>query len=95
MEHEKIIYNARTCNRCGWVHVSVTRDFAENEVKRFNEYFDTLTEEQQQQWYGGKNSTIKQYEHCFFCGTNYTNFRDFEEGDCPDGVTMQPIIVDK
>lgn len=88
----EINYNERTCNKCGWVHFGVTREFAENEVKRFNDYFNTLTEDKQQKHYGGKCSSIAQYDRCFFCGNSYTNFRDFKEGDCPDGVTLGPII---
>ena len=90
MEQKKI--KELTCNKCGWVHFAVSREFAENEVKTFNEYFNTLTEDKQQQYDGGKCSSIKQYENCFFCGNNYTNFREFQEGDCPDGVTLGPII---
>lgn len=82
----------RTCNNCGWVHFAVTRQHAEEEVKRFNEFFDTLTEEKQQQFYGGKHSTIAQYEHCFLCGNTYKDFRDAKEEDCPIGVTLGPII---
>ena len=92
MEQKK--YKERTCNKCGWVHFAVTREFAENEVKEFNDYFDTLTEEEQQQYYGGRCSTIKQYEHCFFCGNTYKDFRDAKEDDCPIGVTLGPIIED-
>ena len=90
MEQKK--YNERTCNKCGWVHFAVSREFAENEVKRFNDYFNTLTEDKQQKYYGGKSSSIKHYEHCSLCGNPYTNFRESEEDDCPIGVTLGPII---
>jgi len=85
-------YKERTCNKCGWVHFVVTREHAENEVKTFNEFFDTLIEEEQQSNYGGRRSTIKQYEHCSLCGNTYKDFRDSKEDDCPIGVTLGPII---
>jgi len=90
MEQSK--YKERTCNKCGWVHFGVSREFAEAEVERFNDYFHTLTEEKQRSNYGGRCSSIKQYEHCSFCGNDYTDFRDAEENDCPRGVTLGPII---
>ena len=82
----------RTCLKCGWVHFGVTRAFAEDEVARFNAYYDTLTPKEQQDWYGGRKSGIAHYEGCFRCGGSHTNFRDEREGDCPMGCTIQPII---
>jgi protein-arginine kinase activator protein McsA len=90
MEQKK--YKERTCNKCGWVHFAVTREHAENEVKKFNEFFDSLTEEQREDSYGGRRSTMKEYENCFFCGNTYEDFRDAKEDDCPIGVTLGPII---
>lgn len=81
-----------TCLNCGWVHFQVSRKQAENEIKRFNEYFEALPMQQQEDFYGGKESSIYQYEHCFSCGGSYKNFRDYRTGDCPDGCTLQSII---
>lgn len=89
MEEKK--YNERTCNKCGWVAFAVTREHAENEVKTFNEFFDSTTEETRKS-YGNRRSTIVQYEKCSFCGNDYKDFRESEEDDCPIGVTMGPII---
>jgi hypothetical protein len=81
-----------TCNKCNWVHFDVTREFAESEVKKFNEYFESLTEEQQDSNYGGLQSTLEDYEHCCRCGNHYKNFRESRPNDCPDGCTLSPII---
>lgn len=81
-----------TCNKCGWVAFTVTRQYAEDAVKKFNDFYDS-TDDKTRSCYGGKTS-ITHYEHCFFCGTEYTNFRPFKDGDCPDGCTLQPIIQD-
>lgn len=82
-----------TCNKCGWVHFQVSRNHAEAEYKRFNEYYDALSKQEQEDYYGGHGSSIKNYEHCHgICGGSYKNFRDSKEGDCPNGVTMNPII---
>jgi len=80
-----------TCLKCGWVYFEVTRGYAQDEVKRFNEYFEALSKEKQDDYYGGKGSNIKQYEYCW-CGSTYKNFRDSKKGDCPNGVTMSPMI---
>lgn len=86
--------NERTCNKCGWVHFGVTYEFAQNEVNSFNAMYDELTVAEQQRYYGGHGGSIKNYENCFFCGNSWKDFRDAVEGDCPYGVTMQPIIVE-
>jgi hypothetical protein len=86
------VTNYRTCLRCGWVHNGVTRQYAEAEVARFNEYFDNLTVHQQVTWYGGKKSCIENYENCFRCGNSFREFRLSVAGDAPMGVTIQSII---
>lgn len=48
-----------TCLNCGWVHMGITREHAEQEVARFNAYYATLTPEKQQDYYGGKPSRIE------------------------------------
>ena len=75
--------NNRTCNNCGWVHFGVTRAHAAEEVARFNEQF-----------YPAQKSSITQYERCERCGGSYLNFRVALSGDCPDGCTIGPIIVE-
>lgn len=80
-----------TCNKCGRVHFGVTREDAQAEVDRFNRYFDTLTPENQEMF--GRRSSIDSYERCIACGNPYTNFRPSQPGDCPDGCTINPVIV--
>ena len=84
-------FRPKTCGRCGWVHFAVSRTFAEEQVRRFNEFFDSQTGEVKES-YGNKHSEIKNYERCFVCRAPFTCFKPFKEGDCPIGVTMQPII---
>lgn len=83
--------NYVTCKHCKWVHFSVTRKYAKSQVSKFNEYYDTLTKEVQQQ-YGGHKSSIRSYERCMLCGTCYHNFRKSKKGDAPIGCTVSPII---
>jgi len=87
-------FQYRTCLHCRWVHFGVTRRHAENEVKRFNKYFETLSKEKQDEYYGGKGSSIEQYEYCDRCGAFYTQFRESEPNDMPNGSTIGPIIYD-
>jgi hypothetical protein len=69
----------------------MTRQEAQESVDRFNAYYETLTEEKKQDYYGGKSSTIANYEWCW-CGNK--EFRPFKEGDCPEGVTIGPVIYE-
>ena len=83
----------RTCNHCGWVHMGVTRGYAEDEVSRFNEYFGSSTQDVRDM-FGNTPSSITAYERCFRCGGPHTDMREFTAGDCPDGCTIGPIIVE-
>ncbi len=84
----------RTCNKCGRVAFAVTYEAAQAEVDSFNAMYDELTEGEKQRWYGGHGATIKNYERCLGCGNSWKDFRDAVDGDCPDGCTMSPIIVE-
>jgi len=83
----------RTCKSCGWVHMGISKIECEDAVERFNKYFYTLSKKERKDYYGDKPAIISSYDKCFNCGGSYENFRDYEEGDCPDGVTIQPIMV--
>jgi hypothetical protein len=85
------LQKAVTCLGCGWVHMEVSREYAEAEVKKFNEFFYSLSKEEQNDYYGGNASSVAHYEQCH-CGNSYKNFRDSEPGDCPNGCTIGPII---
>lgn len=85
-------FKYRTCNKCGWVHFGVTRKYAEKEVKKFNEYFETLSKERQELFYGGVGASIANYESCFRCGNNHKDFRNSVITEIPYGSTIQPII---
>ena len=81
-----------TCTNCGWVYFAITRKHAEKEIAKFNAYFDTLAPHERAH-FGNKPSSIRDYEGCRMCGKNA--FRPFQKGDCPDGVTMNPVIYEK
>lgn len=83
----------RTCNHCGWVHMGVTRQFAENAVAEFNDYFAKQSQETKD-LFGNKPASIHEYEHCGLCNGPHTDMREFTAGDCPDGCTIGPIIVE-
>lgn len=82
------------CKKCGHGHFAVSRSYAEKEVARFNEYFDSLTKEEQENNYGGNKSNIESYEKCFRCGAKYTESEVCQEDDLPLGVTLQPLITE-
>jgi hypothetical protein len=80
-----------TCLNCGWVHMGMTKEQAAQEVANFNVYFAKLTPKEQQDYYKGRPSSIEMYIGCFRC--KQTRFRKAVPGDCPDGCTIQPVVV--
>lgn len=88
-----MLNNERTCLKCGWVAFGVTRKWAEDEIEKFNGFFDRAPKDVQES-YGNRRSTIRSYDRCFLCGGPHTNFRDAKPNDAPQGITMQPIIVE-
>ena len=82
----------RTCHQCGWVAFGVTRAFAEAEVERFNTFYRSSPPETRECYRGP--SSIAHYECCSRCGNEHAGFHDSEEGDCPAGCTLSPIIVE-
>ena len=82
------------CNKCGWGHFSLTREEAEQSVKKFNDYFDSLSIEEQNKYYNGEKSSIKHYEQCFRCGESHKNTKVSDGKELPDGVTVQHMIMD-
>ena len=93
-----------TCLACGWVHKQVSRKYAEEQTNEFADWwegqpveirahyikFGTPLEEIPTKY--DRKARMRDYEHCFRCGGDYKNFRDSKKGDCPDGVTIGPII---
>jgi hypothetical protein len=74
--------------------MGVTRESAEQTIAEFNAYYETLSERERQAHYGGKPASMARYEKCFRCGGPWQNTRPTREGDCPDGVTLQPILYE-
>ncbi len=92
MKKKSVFTNTVICRRCGWVHFAVSLVHAEKEVKEFNDYYDTLTAEQQESYYGSKKSHLVNYLFCMFCNSLYTNFRKTKRGEVPNGSTINPIL---
>jgi hypothetical protein len=84
-----------TCIHCKWCAFEVSRRYAKKEVKDFNKYFDSLDKKTQEQCYGGKKASIRNYERCMLCGTCYHNFRHAKKNEIPNGSTLDPIISKK
>ncbi len=80
----------RTCSKCGWVHVGVTRAYAENQVKSAIAYLMSLDSETRKCF--GHTPTLDDYTSCW-CGASYTTTREHKPGDCPDGVTIGPLLL--
>jgi len=77
---------------CNWVSFRVSREYAENQVTIFNNFYETLPIKQQFELYSNCKATIKDYEHCHRCGGSYKNFRKSTRLEVPFGSTVNPII---
>ena len=81
------------CGKCGWLHFRVSRESAEQDVKRFNDYYDSLSPVDQEGNYGGRKSSIESYEKCFRCGSSHDQSVDVMASEVPNGSTIQPMIA--
>ena len=77
-----------TCVRCGRVSRGKTRAEAENQVAESNSWIDSLPADEQLRH---TRSSLDMYR-CLGCGG--TRFRPAQDGDCPDGVTLSPVIYE-
>jgi hypothetical protein len=93
-----------TCNNCGWVHVGVTAKYVLEQTASFGDYWDAADEHTRSSFWNEevrgpmpdfypRNEHADGYRKCLRCGGIYTNFRDFKEGDCPEGCTIGPILM--
>jgi ribosomal protein S14 len=81
------------CKECGWIHFVVSKKAATAEVRKFNEYYDSLSPDDQENYYGGKKASLAAYKRCFFCGTSHKNTRELRPLDhLPTGSTVQSIM---
>lgn len=69
--------------------MGVTRAQAELAVDNFNNYFETLSPEDQRDLYGGKPASLDSY----ICPCGSKNFRLAVANEVPRGSTVNPVIV--
>jgi predicted nucleic-acid-binding Zn-ribbon protein len=86
------------CNKCGHAHFRRTEDEVTVEANNFKRYFDGLSDEDRQKYYGGRGyevaDAIEQQKKCFRCGGPNTEFHEETPEDrIPAGVTLQGIII--
>lgn len=95
----------RICNRCGWAHFPVTRQFAETKAREALAFMAAQTPEVQEQFGVGPLSElgrlwsfsehVAEYDRCFRCSNPYKKFHDLTDADyVPIGCTMSGIITD-
>lgn len=78
------------CTKCNWTSFAVTKEYAENEIKKFNDYFYSLTERERIELFGNKPSSIESYK-CMFCGGE-----QFKDGNTArNGSTIGPVIYEE
>lgn len=86
------------CNKCGWAHFGVSKEYAKQSVDEFVDYYQKLSDSDKKQFYGETEVTklnlLAKYEHCFNCSGPYTDFHIETVLDkIPMGVTIQPIVI--
>ena len=84
------MHNLVTCNGCGWVHYEVDEYQARRSIEEFNKHYDAMSEEYKSNYVG--RASIMDYMYCMRCHTPYLNFKDSEDGDVPDGSTVNLIM---
>ena len=89
MSEEKAKYV--TCLKCSWISFAVSLDYVEDEVKRMNEYLDSLSPEKFQEYYGGKRPEPHDYV-CLRCSGD--KFRPSTEAELKKvfGCTINSVL---
>ena len=85
------------CNSCGHAHFPTTEQEVLCQAQSFKTYFDSLSSEQQQNFYRTNEYDVAQavanQKQCFRCGNSNINFhKETSEDNIPAGVTIQGII---
>jgi protein-arginine kinase activator protein McsA len=94
MDHSKDRY--RKCGSCGWIHLGVSRDDAEETIREFNKMYVTLDNNERLELYGGQPANITSYLTCVNCHTTYKDMVMMENSDWKRlrGKTVQPILAE-
>lgn len=81
-----------TCNKCGWVHFTVTEQYIREWEAEWKHFFNTWTK-QHLAAYGVTDRVPSNecYYRCFRCGNDYKDFHDSKPGEVLDGSTLQSI----
>lgn len=80
------------CNKCSWVSMGVTREYAVAQVAEFNAWLAAQKPDVQESYAGP--STLEKSYSCIRCG-NLDDFRPAKPGDCPDGCTISPVVYEE
>ncbi len=93
MDQSKESY--RKCGSCGWIHMGVSRDEAEETIREFNKMYATLDESEQKSLYGGQPANLASYMYCINCHASYKEMvllepRDFKR---MRGKNLSPILT--
>lgn len=86
--------NLVSCNKCGWVHFTVTTKYVKQWKKEWDETWLTMSEESKE-FYGCKNGppTIEEnYLCCNKCGNSYKDFSLYFDYKKMHGHTIGGIL---
>lgn len=91
--------NLKVCNKCGWIHFSISKKDVTEQVKEFGKFINSQDLPTRANFdYADRNWSFKehfsQYTKCFMCGNGYKDFRAASEYDYSRsrGHTLQPIL---
>ena len=79
-----------TCDGCSKVSFAVSREYAEDEVRRFNAYYETLDSETQSHF--GGPSSLDDYV-CLYCGGSSFHPASASDQKRAGGHTINPVVV--
>ena len=85
----------RQCPCCDRIYNAISRSDAEKAISQFNTFYDNLDKLAQEENYGGKRASIKDYKKCFVCNTPYSKFRVGKNIKWPEGnkaFTVSPVL---
>lgn len=85
------------CDSCGWVHVAVSSDTAQQSIREFNEMYLHLTDEQREEYYHSQPAKMTDYMTCSRCGKSYqqmsvVSIDDQEVFSVIKGKTLQSVL---
>lgn len=80
------------CLRCGWLHIGVLLDEAEEQVRQA-EAFYVVANKINHVITRGPDAYLECYKRCYWCGTGASDFAPIREGDVLISSSSVPEVI--